>query len=768
VPAFHLAGRGPAPLGVRGHATIDAARAIELARGLPFLAEGPLKALEGAGAASVSIQADGLLPGSGLDASLLAAADLEGVAVGFAATEASVDRVRPFVAFDLKADGRHMPLEVRAAGVLRAEGMAGPSATALESLEADTQLAWDWSRPTVLRAAGGASLSDLAAHPALPPLSLSLGAELAADAVLGNVTANSFEVTIPHVARLAATDLSLTGFGGGGVSGTLAAELPDLGKLAELVAGALPAELSARMPSVSGRASASAELGGRLPLIEDAAAALMQGKPPPMPRPLPLRAFFRDSAPLHLKAHLKAEEVGVILALSQQAEAGVRGLLAEATAELAGNDVSGSLSLTLPEAVFTPSPVPLTDFRADARADLRAFDALSLTGELSGLGGVLTANGALNVEGLSRLPLPPSPADALRLLALSAHADGALRPGEVRLHELLSAQGEMGMALDASLEPGRSLQIALEPRLRDFSAGWGTLFSVRGLDGGFGFAKQWRIAETGRGEAAEGLSRRLVTRPAEEAGPGTSTALPEFGTAVDELMNHAGELRLAAVSALGARIVEGFSVRMAVEGATFLAPRFYMRLLGGRTVGMLRFAPAEGGRELRTQGEFGAVDLRRLLPPELRDFSGDSRVSGNFSLSALLSSDPSRSRLKDVSARLDLTHIGPAALGRLLLALDPRSENPSLVRVRRALSLASPSGAHAVLRRGFLSGTVELRGAAGRLVSEYSVPPFNIAGLFGVQAVDAALSRLAPAMKALNLLDTTRIELGPGGRVRFR
>ncbi len=488
-----------------------------------------------------------------------------------------------------------------------------------------------------------------------------------------------------------------------------------------------------------------------------------------MPPLFPLAAFYRDNVPLTAKAHLTAADVTALERLSDTVQAGVRGLGADATVDLsAAGDLTAAVKATLPEAVFTPSPVPLKDFSAEGQLGLKGFDALALSGDVSALGGTLTSSGKLSLSGLSRLPLPPRPADALRTLTLSAHAEGKLKPGELKVVEGLKSSGEMGGTLDASLEPGRELQVAVAPHVSDLSAGFRGLFSLQDLSGGFTYARRWPIVEAVAAGEGAGLSQRLIRRPTESAGPGIEQALPEFGTAVDALVNHFQGVSIASLSALGAQVVEGLRARLEARGSTFVVPQFSMRLLGGRTVGMTAFAPVRGGRELSAQGEFAQVDFRRLLPPDLQDFSGDSRVSGTFAFGALLGSPTSTSPLKDVSARLDLTHIGSVALSRLLLALDPRSVNPSFVRLRQALSLAGPRTVEARLQRGFLSGRAELQGAAGSLVSEYAIPPFNITGLFGMKQVDDALRKAAPAMKALDLLDADRIELTEDGGVRLR
>jgi hypothetical protein len=771
-PGVWLALRAPAlwtqPLTLRAGGALDVGRAIALVGALPAAARGPVESLTGAGAAGADLQAD-VRPGSGVAVTCVGAADLSALGAGVRGMAGGVGRLEPTFALELATDGRFLPRNVRAAGAVHAEKITAPLGVTLGAADKNVRLDWRMSAPSALHAVVSASLSDLAAHPALPPLSMKMAGEVTLDAVAGGVTTANCEFLLPGLLSVSSPEFKLTGFGGGALAGSAHAELPDLGKLVALAAGALPPALRARLPAVSGRAAGDVELGGRLPLAETMLASLLHGARPALPKLLPIAAFLRGSAPVSAKAHLTAEDVTVIQTLSEKLQAGVRGLRTEATLDLAaGGDLKATLTAQLPEAVFTPSPLPLKDFRVQAEAGLRGFDALDLKGTFSGLGGVVKSSASLSVEGLSRLPLPPTPADALRTLALSAHAEGTLEPGALKLVEGLESSGGLALGLDATLEPGRSLKVAFAPAMHNFSASFRDLFALRGLDGGFTYARQWQIAEAGAGSGAEGLSQGLIRRPPVSAPPGIEQAFPEFATAVDELVDHAAGVSMASLSVLGAQVVEGLNVRLLANGSTLLVPRFAMRLLGGLTVGTAAFAPADGGRELRAQGEFTQVDFRWLLPAELRDFSGDSRISGSFSFSTLLGSATGGSPLKDISAGLDLSHIGPVALDRLLLALDPRSANPALVRLRGALSLAGPSSAHARLQRGFLSGSVELQGAAGSLVSEYAIPPFNLSGLFGMKMVDDALRKLAPAMQALDLLDATRIELTPEGGVRLR
>ncbi len=752
---------------VRGCGAVDVGRVIGIVKALPLLARLPVESLDGAGTAGAVFDADALVHG-GLAASCVGAAELTDLGAGVKGLAAGVGRLEPAFAMDVTAGAGFLPRALRTSGAVHAESISATRGIALGGMDATADVDWSSSAPSVLHAVKEATLTDISVLPGLPPLSLKAAGEVTADAVVGDLTASKVQLSLGDLLTASAPELKLTGFGAG-LSGSAHADVPDLGKVVAFASGALPAPLRAKLPTVSGKASGEVELGGGLPLAERTLAGLLHGRLPAMPTFFPLAAFYRDNVPLTAKAHLTAADVTVLERLSDTVEAGVRGLSADATVDLsAAGDLTAAVQTALPEAVFTPSPVPLKEFGAEGQVSLTGFDALTLSGDVSALGGTLTSKGALSLSGLSRLPLPPGPADALRTLSLSAHAEGALKPGELKVVEGLESSGEMGGTLDASLEPGRELQVAVAPHMSDFSASFRDLFSLQGLNGGFTYARRWTIAEAVvAGEGAR-LSQRLIQRPPEAAGPGIEQVLPEFGTAVDALVDHFQGFSIASLSALGAQAVEGLRARLEARGSTFGVPQFSMRLLGGRTVGMAAFVPARGGRELSAQGEFAQVDFRRLLPPDLQDFSGDSRVSGTFAFSALLGSPTSTSPLKDVSARLDVTHIGSVALSRLLLALDPRSVNPSFVRLRQALSLAGPRSVRGRLQRGFVSGSAELQGAAGSLVSEYAIPPFNIAGLFGMKQVDDALRKAAPAMKALDLLDAERIELTPEGGVRLR
>ena len=333
-PAVWLAVRAPAlwtqPVTLRAGGALNVGRAIALVNALPAALRGPVGSLAGAGAAGADVQLDGRL-GGGVAMTCAGGADLSGLGAGVKGLAGSVGRLEPAFALDLATDPRFLPRSVRAAGAVHAEKIAGPFGIALGAADKSASLDWRMSAPSAVHAVATVSLEGLAARPALPPLSMKMAGEVTLDAVAGDVAASNVELALADVAKLSAPTVKLTGFGGDGVSATAHAELPDLGKLVALAAGALPPDLRAKLPSVSGKASGDLELGGRLPWRRRRWPPSCTAHARRSRSSCPSPAFLRDNAPLSAKAHLTAADITVLQALSPKVQAGVRGLRTEAT-----------------------------------------------------------------------------------------------------------------------------------------------------------------------------------------------------------------------------------------------------------------------------------------------------------------------------------------------------------------------------------------------------------------------------------------------------
>jgi len=711
-------------------------------------------------------------------------ADLAGIHVRHAAVEAGLAELRGLAMLDARLDGALLPYGVRAGLGGRAAGMessllspetgepaasgaldrlivdisAGVPDVGLGGVTADLSGGAEGIRAALLRQDGSVLQ--------LPPADVEFGGRMAAAPAAGDLSLSSLRVAVPGEFQAELPLLRLKGLGAEelAVEGRFA--LPDLRALAGRAVALLPGALAESIPRLAGRAEGTLDAYGKIPVVDEVLSAMVAGRKLKLDL-LPIGEFYRDGAPVNLQARFSVADLSVLGDVAGT-EAGVREVSANGEFAVRDGDVTASAELAVPVMEFAPSPVPLRDFRLTSSFALRDFDSLEEARfHFSGPGEVMEAAGTLSADGLASFRGVPTPAEVLRKLRLEAHSTGAVRPGRLAVVEGLDASGELAWDVEAALEPGDHLAFRIVPELRGVSAGFRSLAALHGLGGEAVFEKRWDIVQA-RPEPPS-LSRDLVARQPAVPGEALRARLGDFGTAVDELLARPQRLVLESASALGTTLVESLRVDVTARGAALSVPRFYLRPLGGKMVGRLSVTPGEGGREVRARGDFGAVDFRLLLPPELRDFSGDATVAGSFAVSAVAAPGTARARnpLKEISGRADVTHVGREALDRLLLALDPRGERPAVVRVRSALKLGSPRRVTARLERGFLSLKVELRGLASGLVSEYSIPRFNIAEAFALPMVTGAFHRLGVALRVLDALDADAIEMAPDGAVRF-
>ncbi|MHC4592982.1 MAG: hypothetical protein ACYS8L_09860, partial [Planctomycetota bacterium] len=518
--------------------------------------------------------------------------------------------------------------------------------------------------------------------------------------------------------------------------------------------------------------NAEAQFGGRLPLLESLAAALETGGPLPAVELFPLKAFYERAAPLSVEARLSLQDLTVVHEWPAGSTVSTAGVAAKAHVHLAEGDLGGDLAVGISDVNLAWVPVPLRDLRVATEFAVRDFDEFEVSAfRLTGLGGIADVSGALRASGLSRLRGMPSPGDLLGAVDLTAQSRGAIRPGGLPIIEGLAASGEVSWDVELALAAGERLNLTLRPRVDDVAVSLKDLFAVSGLDGGLRLSKSLQIV-AGGDSAGPGLSQRLIAEPPSPRRDGLRTEVPQFGTAADQLSPVGEGISIGSLSVFGCEVVRDASIEVSTRGGTFSSPHIYLYPLSGILVGTAYLNPVDTGREARVRGEFSGVDVRLLLPSRLRDFGGDASVNGSFSIGTGLAWAPAGrtavSPLTDVAANVEITHIGAAALDRLLLALDPQAANPNIVRARRALLLANPVRARASLERSFVGVSVELEALATGLITEYSIPRFSIARLIEADPIADVLCRGAPVFLILDLLDAERLEVTPEGSIRLR
>jgi hypothetical protein len=787
LPAFGLrvdaAGYGRGGLSVAARAVADLDRLLALGQEAGLGAAGLSDLVSGSGAACGAVGLTGRLGRDGPEALRLVVdgrAGLASVAVKATGGGVGARRLHASGGLTCALGAGCLPRDAAWSGALDAEGLeaegawdaAGggePFSLRLKRVAAEAEGSVADAGLSQVEAKGHVAIAGLAASPVgVGPVSLEARGRLAANAPAGELEAGEVALVAPGLFDLSAPQFAVRGFGEEGVELEGRLRLLDLGRLADLARG-LPHRQ--RLPALSGSVRAELRAEGRLPLAARLVAALVRGGSLPAFELFPLSAFYEREAPLGLRADVALADVSAILTDADGAAVGVEGLSGEAGLDVEQGDARGRLDLRLPLVRLPTAPVPLTDFRLAGEMALEGLNTLTLAPcTFSGLGGVVSAEASLRADGLGRLRRIPAPAELLTLLDAELAAGGRVAPGEVGVPGGLALDGELGCELEVALAAGEELTVAARPEFRGFSASLDDVFAVAGMDGGLSFAKSWSVLPPGRRRKPP-LSRRVLEGAPVAEPPGMLGALPEFGTAADRLLSSGEGLSLRAVSVFGRDIMRHAAADVTMTGGRLSVPSFRLDLLGGRLVGAARFGPGSAGRQASVQGEFAGVELKGMLPADLRAFPGDSRINGSFSFGADIGATKDgapRSPIKDISARLDVTQIGPAACDRALLALDPRGANPSIVSTRRALAVASPLRAEASLERGFVSLSVALQGLAAGLVTEYAVPRFSVAQLFEAAPVNRALSRGAAAFAALGVLDADRIEVSEEGAVRFR
>jgi len=786
-------GYDPIRFGLLGAGEIDLASVVGLIHGLPEELRSLAGDLAGKGTVVAGARASGQigLPANGIELDTVGAAEVSDLEVDRSPVQVSLAHAAVSGGLGLVTDNGFMPHDVDAHLQGLATGFQASFIVSGEQAAAGGSVAWNELAAHLRAGLSGADVSEVDVTAgarvkgfqaamllgdramAWEPLDCEFGGNATANPLAGDLAITSAMVRVADVAELHVPELSIAGFGGDAVSAQASVSVPDVGRVAELalsglgdVMGGLP------IPTVSGALEGELTIAGSLPLGEHLAYAIESGQAAAQVKLLPLAAFYEREMPLDAGGHLQVSDLSAFHSLDEGLEVGFTGLNAQVTAQMAGGDLTGRAEATLPSVTFAPAPIPLRGFRTTASFGIRDFNEFTIAdAELAGLNEAVQLTGSLFVGGLGKLMRRPTLGGLLQKLDVGLSSSGSLRLGALPTPDAISADGDARWDVAVDLTGGDTLSVRLTPALASVSVGWGDLFDVQGVNGRAILRKEWRVGRSGEAApAARALSWDVLADSWSRRREGPGATLTEFGTAADGLLPPDGWLTVDRVLALGKEVVRNAVLHLSIEGATLSVPRFHMESLGGRVMGTARLGRSPGGRRLEVRADFSGIDFRGMLPPGMRDFPGDSRIDGNAGLSVAVGADGADAQavLRDVAARADVTRIGSRALDRLLTVIDPQAANPNFARLRKALLLGSPRQAAGELRRGFVTMSVEIQGLAGRLVREYAIPRFSVAGLFTAEPVARALQMMAPALSALDILDTRRLQVGEDGSVRPR
>mgnify|MGYP006281490613 FL=1 len=612
---------------------------------------------------------------------------------------------------------------------------------------------------------------------------LSAGATGRAQPRAGKLSIRRMEVVAEtrenKVLEASADHFEAEDFGAGKLQGEVSASLHDLSRLRTI----LPPVYASTLPEISGRAGAEMAFDGEVPLLKkilqsklaetsandvagsDGKHALDVYDP---------KALLQRACPRDFSVRIRLDDVDIRHTFSDGSGAAVQNLGGRLELARRQDSLEGRLGL-IGERIEAPGrDEPLGRAIAESRVTLDDYDRLRLEETtLRLLDGAVRGSANMDVSGLSRLQGRVTVAGILK--HLSGQVGGELLMDPRILGDFLprwSGSGNAGFRGNLVLQAEESLQVETEAEFQDFGLSMGNTFALEGVTTRIPVRKTWRIGEPKEEGVEDFLSEHLMSDGQPER---RSTGDPEWEEAglspsFGYLTGPDADLVVNSVSVGGRRLLEGLHIDARRTGAGLEVSRGRFRMYDGQVLGRMLGRASEEGLLLRLEAACDGVDTRYLLPGRLAGFKGDSSISGNLHGSIDLQLPPGERPIQGISGRLNVTHIGPRALDRALLALDPESENPNIVRIRNRLQLATPSRVNLELERGFFSLGVDLQGSIGQLATHYSVPRFNVASLLGGESVreyTRALERLTELQPFIRALNADHLYLEPSGTLRF-
>ena len=779
VPEFSLTGSaegyGARSLDVSGRASLDLGGLLAMREGIDAALKPLLVGLAVDGSAEGRFRLSGALPrqdGGGplsvwvsaqseVKSASLARKDLVlSLAETAAKFEASLDLPPGFIpeAALWQAKARLGPVALAAGGrAVRLEGLNSSAAGTLWLQTEAGRLPLDRASvgfeaqaaglAVTLPRAGGAPIS-------LGPVDLQAAGMAGVDLNRGDLDLTNAHFALPGLLSIDEAEVHARGYGVDGVNARGQMEVPELADLIGFLGDALVMPL----PQVSGSLGINVAVGGRLPaiaplvqafkegaphgeVIRNALSSLTSGEPWPQLRLSPVGDFYRNAMPLSMDLDAHARGLAIQYQVGPQLAVGAEGLSADLSLGLHDGDFGAEASASIPSVVLSPLPVRIRDIRCSARMGLEDFDRLHVSDMRLSVMDMVALNGDLDVGGLGAMRPGISVTEMAE--SLDVVATGALQftPEAVSALEGWGGSGRASSSFRFVLERAKSMGLVAELALEDVSLTARDLFHVQGLNARFAMSKRWQLV-TGPVRLGEpGLSEAVLSPPPGAAGRG-GAGREESSLWVQRgldpttawLLKPAGGITVQSISLLGRELAKNADLRVALEPGSVRVSRLRSDILGGQLLGRMGAWMEDDTLRVFAETEFDGIDMRDMLPPELRDFRGDSSVSGTaradvFVRIAFSGSQPGNP-LKQMTGELELTHIGSQALDRALMALDPQSQDPKLLELRGKLKLGSPKQVRAQVKGAFVDVSLQLQGPAGVLVSDFTLPRFSVAEAF--------------------------------------
>lgn len=591
----------------------------------------------------------------------------------------------------------------------------------------------------------------------------------------GNLRVENIDFRVPGIMTLKEAAFEIKEFGSKQLTAAGRISVPDVNGLKTFV----PTGFQENIRELKGRIDLSGKVSGHLPLVND----FMASEEPNFPelRVFPLRNFYEQKVPLDVTAKFHAADIGIEYAIGPHVTAGFAEMNAQAAAELKEGQITGRVGISVPRVKSSLFSESLGDFAAGCELELKDFDSFRLRRAFfSGFDELVRGELQMGVEGLGKLREMPTPGQIVRRLDGNIEGNVSFKTRLVNALEDWNGWGKAQGQISVDLVRDQYLEINASVGLDDFGVRAEELFAIRGLESKVPFRKRWRILTPGEYARRRRMLSESVLKTNDQFQKdaikfGDSWKFTGHSRAEDALVSPGKSVSADSISLFGRPLARKLAVRVQTQETGVRIPSLRAGLLGGTIL-----ARAGGWHEAQElhfhlTSEYGGIDIRQILPTEMHGLKGDSTMAGNLLAQIVLRKPgtvPARTNLvKQLSARLNITHIGSKTLSRILLFLDPEAENPSIVQIRQKLKLGSPRRAIFKLESGFFSIDIELQGIVGQFVSQYSVPRFEVSEIFGAKALErcrAQVEILSAARKPLRILAAELlIANSETGEIRF-
>jgi hypothetical protein len=339
----------------------------------------------------------------------------------------------------------------------------------------------------------------------------------------------------------------------------------------------------------------------------------------------------------------------------------------------------------------------------------------------------------------------------------------------------LTVAGKITMGADIDLFPGREIGLRGWLQVPGLDLTYGKFMDIRNLKSSLAVAKRYRLSLKEEADASGPPPPYLslqVLKPVTKTPRQNSTEAPVLGRLMNDVRAKGPGLRTFSVESIHVGL-KPLPVDIRHTGLDFNLEEglpsidfFQADIMGGTVRGSLSIKRRNGVFFADFRSAFSGLNAQRLIPGASRGIGDEeAEVSGMMSVALPLSTSIDR-LLQDMELQVEITHIGPRALERMLYALDPYENNESIVQQRKLLRMGSAKWVTASVKDGmlFASGQVVVKGVTLDLPK---LERLNVGSLPGLGGYEKRLAIIGPAIEMLNILSADTVAMGRDGKIKF-